>query len=117
MADTAETARIEKIIAAVKKASQGDYTVRLDISEDNDLLDSLAADVNELTGNLSKRAVANRQLKKAFLNRDRLLRNIFEQTSYPIWISDAKGTLIHINQACCDMLNIQPDEVIGKYNI
>ncbi|MBU1418187.1 MAG: PAS domain S-box protein [Proteobacteria bacterium] len=117
MADTAETDRIEKIIAAVKKASQGDYAVRLDISEDNDLLNSLAADVNELTGNLSKRAAANRQLKKAFLNRDRLLRNIFEQTSYPIWISDAKGTLIHINQACCDMLNIQPDEVIGNYNI
>jgi len=117
MAKKPETVRIEKIIAAVKKASLSDHPLCLDISENNDLLDSLAAAVNELTANLSRRATADKQLEAASLVRDRLLSNIFEQNPYPIWVSDAKGTLIRINQACCDMLNIQAEEVVGKYNV
>jgi PAS domain S-box-containing protein len=34
-----------------------------------------------------------------------------------MWISDATGTLIRINKACADLLNISADEVIGRYNI
>jgi PAS domain S-box-containing protein len=34
-----------------------------------------------------------------------------------MWISDAKGTLIRINPACCELFNLDPKEVIGKYNI
>lgn len=117
MVKTSGNGRIEKIIAVVKRASQGDHTVRLDISEGNDLLDALAAAINELTDSLSKRSTSYKQMEIALLDRVRLLRYIFDQNPYPIWISDDKGTLIRINRACCDMLNIQPDEVIGKYNI
>jgi len=34
-----------------------------------------------------------------------------------MWISDSKGTLIRINRACTELLNISEDEVVGIYNI
>jgi PAS domain S-box-containing protein len=49
--------------------------------------------------------------------RESFLNSLIDQNPYPMWISDDKGTLIQINQACCDLLNIRPDEVVGKYNV
>lgn len=46
-----------------------------------------------------------------------LLLAIFEKNPYPIWISDQHGTLIQINQACCELIGVQPEEVIGQYNV
>jgi PAS domain S-box-containing protein/putative nucleotidyltransferase with HDIG domain len=34
-----------------------------------------------------------------------------------MWISDAQGTLIRLNQACRDLLNISDKDVVGKYNV
>lgn len=48
---------------------------------------------------------------------ERFLNNIIDQNPHPIWIADAQGTLIRINRACCDLLNIREEEVVGKYNI
>ena len=48
---------------------------------------------------------------EAFLN------SIIEHSPHSLWISDEKGTLIRLNQACRDLLNITDDEVIGKYNL
>ncbi|MEN6610405.1 MAG: PAS domain S-box protein [Methanoregulaceae archaeon] len=45
------------------------------------------------------------------------LGSMIDQSPYPLWISDENGTLVRINQACCDLLNITEDEVKGKYNI
>ncbi len=46
-----------------------------------------------------------------------LLESIFENGPYSMWISDDKGTLVRLNQACRDLFHIKDDEVIGKYNI
>jgi PAS domain S-box-containing protein len=51
------------------------------------------------------------QQSEVFLN------SIIEQTPYAMWISDEDGTLIRLNQACCNLLNITEEEVIGKYNV
>jgi PAS domain S-box-containing protein len=48
---------------------------------------------------------------EAFLN------TIIEQSPYAMWISDEKGTLIRLNRACCTLLHITEEEVIGEYNI
>ena len=34
-----------------------------------------------------------------------------------MWIADRQGTLIRINQACRDLLNVSDEEVVGRYNI
>lgn len=45
------------------------------------------------------------------------LMSIIDQSPFPMWISDDKGTLIKINRACCELLNITHDDVTGVYNI
>jgi len=45
------------------------------------------------------------------------LSSIVEQSPYPQWIGDAHGRLVHINPACCRMLAITPESVVGKYNV
>jgi len=46
-----------------------------------------------------------------------LIDSILDQSPNSIWISDSKGTLIKMNKACADMLNISEKEVLGVYNI
>jgi PAS domain S-box-containing protein len=62
---------------------------------------------------ISERKQAEAELSKS----ERLLNNIFEQNPHPIWISDDKGNLIRINKACCDLLDIMEEDVLGRYNV
>jgi len=43
--------------------------------------------------------------------------SIFEQSVYPMWISDKSGNMIKINKANLGLFNISPEDYIGKYNI
>ncbi len=45
------------------------------------------------------------------------LDSMIDQSPVPMWISDENGTLRRINKACCELLHITPEEVIGKYNV
>ncbi|MDD1684841.1 MAG: PAS domain S-box protein, partial [Methanoregula sp.] len=58
-----------------------------------------------------KRAENDLQNSVAFLN------SLIDQSPTPMWISDEIGTLIRINKACCDLLNVSEAEVMGKYSI
>jgi two-component system cell cycle sensor histidine kinase/response regulator CckA len=53
----------------------------------------------------------------ALLASQAFLESLIAQNPYAMWISDGKGTLISINRACCELLHISEDEVVGKYNI
>ena len=46
-----------------------------------------------------------------------ILKAVFDQNPAPTWVADCDGTMVDINPSCCAMMNIQPDEVIGKYNV
>ena len=58
-----------------------------------------------------KRAEEALQFSKAFLD------SVIEHSPHAMWISDDKGTLIRLNQACRNLLHITDDEVVGKYNV
>jgi PAS domain S-box-containing protein len=47
----------------------------------------------------------------------KFLDNIIENTPNPLWISDAEGTIIRMNQALRDLLQVTDEEIIGKYNV
>jgi PAS domain S-box-containing protein len=69
-------------------------------------------------GNLFQNYVSGQgQVEQEFLLSPSLVDSIIEQSSHAIWISDDKGTLIRLNQACRDLLNIKNEEVVGKYNV
>ena len=54
---------------------------------------------------------------EALQNSEAFLDSIIEHSPHAMWISDATGTLIRLNQACRDLLHITDNEVVGKYNI
>jgi PAS domain S-box-containing protein len=58
-----------------------------------------------------KRAEQELQNSLSFLN------SLIDQSSVSMWIADEKGTLIRINQACCDLMKITAADAVGKYNI
>ncbi len=55
--------------------------------------------------------------EEELVGRDNFLTSIIDQNPYPIWISDENGTLMRINRACCELLAVTGDDVLGKYNI
>jgi len=62
---------------------------------------------------ITERKRIEEELQKTVL----FLTSMIEQSPAPMWISDDKGTLIKLNKACCDLLNITEDDVVGKYNV
>lgn len=79
--------------------------------------------IMDTTGRVARTYGANqditdwKQAEQDLQNSLTLLNNIIDQSPVSLWISDEKGTLIRINRACCDVLDITPEEVIGKYNV
>ena len=62
--------------------------------------------------------ITDRRLAEEKLARsESFLNSIVDFSPNSLWISDEHGTLIRMNNACRDLLQIQDDEVVGKYNI
>ena len=45
------------------------------------------------------------------------LDTIIERSPFSMWVSDDKGTLIRMNQACRDLLRVTDEDLVGKYNV
>ena len=58
-----------------------------------------------------KRAEAALRDSEAFLD------TIIEHNPRSMWVSDDQGTLIRMNQACRDLLQVTNEELVGKYNV
>jgi PAS domain S-box-containing protein len=57
------------------------------------------------------------KVEKALKEREAFLTSVIDNTPSPLWVSDANGTVIRMNQALRDLLQITDEEVIGKYNV
>jgi two-component system, cell cycle sensor histidine kinase and response regulator CckA len=53
----------------------------------------------------------------SLLKSEVLLDAILEQSPHSMWVSDSKGTLMRMNQACRNLLRVTDEEAVGKYNI
>ena len=65
----------------------------------------------------SESAHLRQQTKDAQHQSQVFLNSIIENSPNILWISDENGTLIRMNQACREHLQIQDKEVVGIYNI
>jgi len=70
-----------------------------------------------LVGGISVETTQRRRTEEALRNSEAFLRTVIDQSPYPMWISDAQGTLVRSNQALRDLLHITDEQVVGKYNI
>jgi len=60
---------------------------------------------------------AREQAEEALRTSESFLNSVIDQSPYPMWVSDDKGLLIRLNQACRDLLHVTDEEVVGKYNV
>jgi len=88
---------------AILEALWSAETVRL--GEQGVLL-SLIYDITE-----RKRAEEALRTSEAFLEA------VIEHSPHSMWVSDDRGVLIRMNQACRDMLHLADEDLVGKYNI
>jgi PAS domain S-box-containing protein len=58
-----------------------------------------------------------KQAEEALYKSNAFLNNIIEQSPHAMWIADEAGTLIRLNQACRDLLNVTDGDVVNKYNV
>jgi PAS domain S-box-containing protein len=65
----------------------------------------------------SKKKQSGNKSSKTVFNPEAVLDSIVNSSPYAMWISDSQGTLIRLNQACRNILQIKDEEVVGKYNI
>ncbi|MBN2038969.1 MAG: PAS domain S-box protein [Spirochaetes bacterium] len=58
-----------------------------------------------------------RKYENALFKTDSFLNSLIDQSPNPISITDDKGTLVRINNALLNLMNISENEVLGKYNV
>ncbi len=58
-----------------------------------------------------------KEVEKKLLESVSFLNDVIEQCPSSILISDENGTLIKLNNACIKLFNINPEDIIGKYNV
>jgi two-component system, cell cycle sensor histidine kinase and response regulator CckA len=58
-----------------------------------------------------------KRAEEARLDSEAFLEAIIENSPISMWVSDEKGTLIRMNQACRDLLKVTDDDLVGKYNV
>lgn len=66
---------------------------------------------------LSNTVVEAAMAKEALQASEIFLETIIEYSPHSMWVSDDKGTLIRMNQACRDLLHVTDEDLVGKYNI
>lgn len=45
------------------------------------------------------------------------LEMVIEMSPFAMWISDQNGTIIRVNRALCEAIQLTQDEIVGKYNV
>jgi PAS domain S-box-containing protein len=58
-----------------------------------------------------------KKAERALLERERFLNSVIEQSPNPLWVSDARGTVIRINPALKELLKLTDEQVVGRYNV
>lgn len=55
--------------------------------------------------------------KALFQDSKAFFETIFEQSPFSMWVSDNKGTMLRMNEACRKMLHVSDEDLVGKYNL
>ncbi len=71
----------------------------------------------ELLARALRYAIERKRAEETVRRSEAFLDSIIEHSPHAMWISDDKGTLLRLNQACRDLLHITDAEVVGKYNV
>jgi two-component system cell cycle sensor histidine kinase/response regulator CckA len=116
MAVKSKKDRISKMIGALKKVADGDYSVKLDISARNDEIDSLADAINKTIEKAGKPIAAGGQTDSYRQRQDsgERYRSILENMEEVYLETDLKGNYIFFNDALCRVLGYSRAELTNN---
>ncbi|MBT7787991.1 MAG: PAS domain S-box protein, partial [Calditrichaeota bacterium] len=124
LVDKSDQNRVRKILEGVlKSGEEASYETEYDVPEGSKMYFETRAGVRRLHDQVVGLTVSSRditqrkQAEEALSISEAFLNNVIEQSPESLWISDDEGTLIRLNQACCDLLGATEEEAVGKYNI
>ena len=60
---------------------------------------------------------ARKQLQEDLYQSNAFLSTVLEKSPFPMWVSDADGTIIRANQALRQALNLTDAQLVGSYNV
>jgi len=66
---------------------------------------------------LEQEVVKHKQAEMALRESEQFLNIVISQNPFPIWIGDSKGTLLKCNKSLLDLLQLEENQLVGKYNI
>jgi PAS domain S-box-containing protein len=75
------------------------------------------AQLESANGRLRQELLEREKADDALRTSQSFLSSIINHSPYPMWISDEQGTLVKLNRACKELLQISDQDVVGKYNI
>lgn len=76
--------------------------------------------IKESLVSLANQVIKDKEIRSyERVNQDRslFLNRMIDQSPFATWISDRKGTMIRCNRSLTRILNLEPDQLLGKYNI
>jgi two-component system, cell cycle sensor histidine kinase and response regulator CckA len=112
MAGKSKKDRINTMIDMVMKAAEGDYSIKLDVSEKNDELDLLADAINKILAT-PKHPSGPNQIEQT--QSEERYRGIIDSIEEGYVENDLKGKVMFLNEAACRMVGYDHDEMIGMH--
>ena len=101
---------VSKMIHSIQKVARGDYSVQIELSPQNDDLDSLAVGLNMMIDDISNEITERKQAEESL----KKLSSAIEQTADQVVITDKEGIIEYVNPAFEKLSSYTKEEAIGK---
>jgi PAS domain S-box-containing protein len=115
MAHETNVSRIGRIVEAVRKAIDGDYSFQIETSDKNDDIDILAEAINQLAENAMDRVADHKKSSRALFDVEKRLRRLEENIPGMVYLfarhTDGTFTFPYVNEASLDLFAISPGDL------
>jgi PAS domain-containing protein len=116
MAHETNVSRIGRIVEAVRKAMDGDYSYHLETSDKNDEIDVLARAINQLAEYAKDPHAGRKKPSRALFDVEERLRCLEENIPGMVYLfarhTDGTFTFPYVNEASLDLFAISPGDLM-----
>jgi PAS domain S-box-containing protein len=105
---------ILSLVRATHRLARGELSTRTGISYRSGEIGYLAAAIDQMAEALQHKSVEREQAEQALRESEEKFRNVVEQTSDAITLTDEQGVLIVWNSAAEQIIGFKRDDVIGR---
>jgi PAS domain S-box-containing protein len=106
---------VDEVVAQITRIGGGDFEAPIVVKRG--LSESVMGRLSQTQGRLIERDRQRDLAEERVRNSEASLSAVLDQSPLATWIADPQGTLLQLNHACCALLEIKAEEVVGKYNI